>query len=149
MSDESPQSEGGNKVLLIIVLVLAAVCLGCGGLVTLIFFGAKGAVQEAVAGAQHDLAASQATILKDHLDELSAAGRVPAGATADQIFALVRDDHPAGHDVVVDPWGKNYVFRKTNEGWTVFSAGPDGTNDTEDDIQWVPHKDRSDTNEGN
>ncbi len=34
-----------------------------------------------------------------------------------------------------DPWGNEYVYRVDNNSYEVFSAGPDGVADTDDDIR--------------
>lgn len=37
-------------------------------------------------------------------------------------------------EVPEDPWGGEYIFEKTGNKIKIYSAGPDGTPDTEDDI---------------
>lgn len=141
MSEQHPEPKSGNKVLIIILVVLAAGCLGCGGIATLIFFGSKSAVEDAMEGVRHALAESQATTLRDHLHALELQGKVPATATAADVARLVREDHPNGHDVLIDPWHNEYVFRREEGVWMVTSTGPDGVLGTEDDIDAIEHED--------
>ena len=101
MTEEHLEPKSGSKVLIIILVVLAAGCLGCGGIVTLIFFGTKGAVQDAMEGARQSLAEGQATKLRDHLHALELRGKVPADATADDVARIVRAAVRSAGDVPV------------------------------------------------
>jgi len=48
---------------------------------------------------------------------------------------LTMGDTPITKKVPVDPWDNEYMYRKTGErDWVIFSCGPDGEPDTEDDI---------------
>jgi len=44
----------------------------------------------------------------------------------------------AGLDGVTDPWGHPYAVEKTPTAYRVWSNGPDGEADTEDDIVYPP-----------
>ena len=49
---------------------------------------------------------------------------------------LTQDPPPIAKKIPQDPWGNDYIYRKTgNLEWEILSAGPDGSEGTEDDIR--------------
>jgi hypothetical protein len=53
------------------------------------------------------------------------------------IYQAVNGRFPPGIEVITDkkdPWNKPYIYRVTEEGFTLFSSGPDGVEGTEDDV---------------
>lgn len=48
---------------------------------------------------------------------------------------LTEGDTPFTKKVPQDPWGNDYIYRRMSDrDWEIFSCGPDGEPDTEDDI---------------
>ena len=56
----------------------------------------------------------------------------------DQFSEYIRSElvASAGGDSAMDPWGELYRIRRNRDSYELFSTGPDGRSDTDDDI-WV------------
>ena len=53
----------------------------------------------------------------------------------DSLEALTRGRAPVTTKVPQDHWGNDYIYRRMSDReWEIFSCGPDGEPDTEDDI---------------
>lgn len=53
----------------------------------------------------------------------------------DSLEALTRGRAPVTTKVPQDHWGNDYIYRRMSDrDWEIFSCGPDGEPDTEDDI---------------
>jgi type II secretion system (T2SS) protein G len=131
MSDERPRSSGSNTTLIIILVIIAAICLGCGGLGALMFFG----VREI-----GEMASLQIETVEEmmQLEQAIATGieskRLRSDVTEDQMGAELLSLGLVTEDKLIDAWGQRYVFRKGASGsWAVVSLGADGVENTADD----------------
>jgi general secretion pathway protein G len=53
----------------------------------------------------------------------------------DSLQDLAEGPQPLTEEVPMDPWGNDYVYKKqSNREFEIYSAGPDGTEGTEDDV---------------
>ncbi|MBI2891035.1 MAG: type II secretion system protein GspG [Nitrospirae bacterium] len=80
-------------------------------------------------------------------DPASAAGRVierieayhaEHGAYPETLDEVSPTDDPIERKRALDAWGRPLVYRKTESGFSLFSAGPDAQPDTTDDILYHP-----------
>ena len=70
-------------------------------------------------------------------------GRLPGMAASGQGLEVLTKSNKGGRSYmnpegIIDPWGHTYKFanpgRKSNDGYDLWSVGPDGTDGSEDDI---------------
>jgi len=123
-------------------LAITGVVLGlfgiCGWIVGLIVFGSMlavmlaavglGGVAMAVGGPQIESGLEMANIAREVDLYKQRTGQLPAS------LDLLPVSEPAA---LIDPWGRRYEFTLSEDGvtYTLFSAGPDGTPGTPDDVQ--------------
>jgi len=109
----------------LIELILVVVILGIlAGAVVPVFQGRS--EQARVGRAKHDIAAYSTQIdlyALDHND------RYP-----DSLSDLVGGKKKYVQQVVNDPWGNEYVYKKNGASYEIFSAGPDGQAGNGDDV---------------
>ncbi len=114
--------KGMTLIEIMIVVTLMVAIMG------LVGFNVIGAADKANAG----LAETQLKSLKSNCE----AYRLYYKKFPESLDALVNtpDNKSIIDEVPEDPWGGEYVFEKNGNKIKIYSPGPDGLEDTEDDI---------------
>lgn len=126
----APRENGGFTLIeLILVTVIIAVLAG---MVTLSF---SGTAQDAKIRAALGDISSYITAIENHA--LNNNDQYP-----EQLLDLLAGKNSMMRELRPDPWGNAYVYLNPGSHFTdsydVFSMGPDGARDTEDDVKpWV------------
>lgn len=117
------EAKGMTLVEIMIVLTIIASIMGVVGFYV---FGALGraSTQEA------RIEISQLGNMVDAYYLSSSPRRLP-----DRLEQLAEGPQPLTKEIPQDPWGNDYVYKKqSNQEFEIYSAGPDGTEGTEDDV---------------
>ncbi len=126
----APRGNGGFTLIeLILVTVIIAILAG---MVTLSFRGT--ATESKIRAALGDIKSYESAI---ELYALENNDQYP-----EKLSDLVSGKKTYMRDLNVDPWGNPYVYLKPGarhrDSYDVFSMGPDGARDTEDDVKpWI------------
>ncbi len=75
---------------------------------------------------------------RDGLDNVKIAVelyRKEKGRYPESLEQLIAEKRISRKSVISDAWGNTYVYSTTGQGYTLFSAGPDGQPHTSDDIR--------------
>jgi general secretion pathway protein G len=118
------EAKGMTIVELMIVLTIIASIMGVVGFFV---FGAldKASIQEA------RIEVKQLGNLVDAYYLSSSPRQLP-----DSLQDLAEGPSPLTKEVPKDPWGNDYIFKKSsNREYEIYSAGPDGSEGTEDDVR--------------
>ena len=133
-TDRAPRGNGGFTLIeLILVTVIIAVLAG---MVTLSFRGT--ATDAKIRAALGDIKSYETAIESYALNNND---QYP-----EQLTDLISEKRSYLREMNVDPWGNEYVYLNPGshhtDSYDVFSMGPDGVRDTEDDVaQWLLRKD--------
>jgi hypothetical protein len=75
---------------------------------------------------------------RDGLDNVKIAVELykkETGRYPDSLEQLIAQKRIRGKSIIEDAWGNTYLYTKSDDSYTLFSAGPDGTPYTSDDVR--------------